>query len=661
MARWRRVAVTAVALTAIGLPLGAAPVAGRTPDLTLVTRATYDVLPDEGRVAVTVRISARNRLHDTVARRFYFRTAFLTVPPGASGFRISASTGTPKVSVKRRAADHILLRIDLGVALAARRSRNLTLRFDIADRGGAPDRPVRIMPTLATFQAWAFATPETRGSTVTVTLPADYEITVSGGPLDGPSVTGDGRKAWSSGALDAPLEFVADVTAERPTDPSESRRTVALGDAGGTADVVLRAWPDDPGWRDRVGDLIAGALPVMRRGIGLPWALQDPLVVEESLVASGTPGASVFDPASGRLRLAYSATDAVVLEQLGHVWFNGRLVADRWLADAFALLYAEWAADALGVEGAPPVLTPELEAVAVPLNAWIPAGLDGSSGSPEADAYARAAGLALAAAVAERASPDALAATWIDAAAGLGAYQPPGGDEAAPGTLDWRSLLDLLEDRSGRSFDDLWGTWVARPADLVALDARRLAREHYAATVARADGWLLPRTVREAMRAWRFDVAEQLLSGADRVLTARAALEAEAASLGLVLPDRLQRMFEGEDGFEVVEAEAEAQRAAVAAIGEARDARPEAADDLAVTVGLIGVDPDAQLARAAEALAGGDIEAAFETAASAEDVWLGAATVGRNRIVSVGLLVAALIGLVGLIGWRRRGGARARP
>ena len=158
---------------AIGLVPALAPsrVAAARPDLTLVGHATYDVLPDEGRVAVSVRLRATNHLRDTVARRFFFRTAFLTVLPGTSHFRISGGNGKPRVSVAQRRADYTNLRIDLGANLAAGRSTTLTLTFDLEDSGGAPERPVRITPSIVSFNAWAFATPtRSRPSSATAHL-----------------------------------------------------------------------------------------------------------------------------------------------------------------------------------------------------------------------------------------------------------------------------------------------------------------------------------------------------------------------------------------------------------------------------------------------------------------------------------------------------------
>jgi hypothetical protein len=163
--------------------------------------------------------------------------------------------------------------------------------------------------------------------------------------------------------------------------------------------------------------------------------------------------------------------------------------------------------------------------------------------------------------------------------------------------------------------------------------------------------------VRDTLRAWRFELAEGLLAGADRVLDASDALVVEAAAAGLTLPDRLQRAFEGEDGFEVAEAEAAAQHAAVAAIREAGEARPDTASDgrdLVTAIGLIGVDPEARLTEAAQALARGDVNGAFDAAATAEDQWTGAHGVGQGRIVSGSLLIASAGLLIGLLRTRRR-------
>src|SRR2546422_129000 len=147
---------------------------------------------------------------------------------------------------------------------------------------------------------------------------------------------------------------------------------------------------------------------------------------------------------------------------------------------------------------------------------------------------------------------------------GLGPSQRnPSAEETVDGAPDWRGLLDLLDDQTGKAFGDLWQKWVARPQDLVALDARATTRAAYAQTVRLAGDWRLPISIRDAMRAWRFDVAVDLLAAADQVLGQRATLAAAASAADVKLPDSLRTAFEGRDGLPAAAAEAASEQSAV--------------------------------------------------------------------------------------------------
>ena len=76
-----RIALALAFVVALGVmpALAPAPAAAARPNLTMVGETTYDVLPEEGRIAVTVRLTATNHLKNTSTRRFFFRTGFLTV------------------------------------------------------------------------------------------------------------------------------------------------------------------------------------------------------------------------------------------------------------------------------------------------------------------------------------------------------------------------------------------------------------------------------------------------------------------------------------------------------------------------------------------------------------------------------------------------------
>jgi len=645
----------------VGRGLGPAVAAAATPDLTLVTDAAYTVNPSAGSVAVRVTITATNHLHDTATKRYYFRTAYLPVLPSTTNFHLTTSGATASVSVSRRATSYTVLRLDFGANLVSGATRKLTLTFDVKDPGGAPDRPIRVSPSLVSFYAWAYATPATPGSSVSVTFPAGYNVTIGRGPLAGPTTGAGGAQTWSSGPIASPLSFVADVTADHPSDYVDVPRAVAVGQS--QANLVLRSWPDDPAWRTRVGDLVSAGLPVLSQDIGLGWpASDDPLVIQEALVRSTGGYAGLFDPAQHRVEIAYAAQPGVILHEAAHAWFNGALVADRWAAEAFASYYAAAAAGQLKVSIESPTLDDADRAAAIPLNAWGPVGSEPAA----TEAYGYGASLELARAIAARAGDDGLRGVWQRASTGIGAYQaetaagPLGGaaTEPAPGVPDWRGLLDLLEDGTGRSYVDLWRTWVVRPQDLPALDERGTARMAYANAVEDAGDWTLPRSIRDAMRAWQFEAAEQQLAAAEGVLGQRAGLQRAAATAGVQLPPTLQADFQGGTLTDAA-AEAGAELVAIGTIFDAQRAAPDRPSVL-VSLGLLGVLPANDLAAAKAAFATGDLATAQQAATHARDAWTGAEAVGRGRIISsIGLLVALVL-LAGLvIGYRRRRSAAA--
>jgi len=393
-------------------------------------------------------------------------------------------------------------------------------------------------------------------------------------------------------------------------------------------------------------------LPALGNVIGLDWPITGPLVVQEALVRNTGGYAGLFDPTAGRIQISYTASSGVVLHEAAHAWFNGHLVADRWAAEAFASYYADLAATALKVKIASPTLTGALKASAIPLNAWGAVGTTPTTG----EAYAYAASLAFARAAAARAG-DKLQTIWARAAAREGAYQPPSGTETVAGAPDWRGLLDLFDATTGTSFDDLWRQWVARPEDKALLDARTAARTAYAKAVTDAAPWALPRSIRDAMRAWQFDVATPQMTAAEAVLAQRAQLQTAANDAGVTLPATLQGRFEGNGGVPVAAAEATAEQSTIEAIQEAAATEPAGtaeAPSLLVSVGLLGSNPGAKLADARKAFAAGDLHQAISEASDAAATWTSAGSIGRTRVVSAGLLVFASLLLARLLWVRRR-------
>jgi hypothetical protein len=634
-------------------PVGPREVLAARPDLTITSTARYDVQPDDRRVRVTLDLTLTNHLKDTTTKRYYFDEAFLAVLPGTSGYKLTwEGDGSPSVKASKKTKTYTLLRLDLAERLYSGKTAKYRLTFNLKDPGGAATRDLRIGDSLVSFPVWAFATDDTPGSSVSVVFPDGYDVKVEAGSIPDPTVDDEGRTIFRSGELDAPLDFFAYLVADRPGAYTE--QTIATRVADDPVRVTVRAWPDDPPWAERVSELLTTGLPALGEHVGLAWPHGDRLVVEEAVARTTGGYAGLFDPSEGKVEIAYYADDFVVLHEAAHGWFNGMLLADRWANEAFASYYAMEVAEDLAVEVRDTELTDELRAVRIPLNGWGPVG----SEDPVQEDFAYAAGLELARAIAERAGDDGLRAVWADAAAGVQAYQPRaagGTPETASGTPDWRGLLDLLEARTAATYDDLWRAWVARPTDLPLLDARAAAREQLSEVEAAVDGWRLPRPIRDAMRAWQFEDATDLLDGAAAALEQREAVEAAAADAGLIAPDALRTAFEDDDGFDDALAEADAELAAIDAYADAAALRPAELSPI-LALGLWGLTPDIDLETARDALARGDLTGSVAASSSAATAWGEADGEGQGRAISLGLLAAAVVVgvLTVLLVFRRR-------
>jgi hypothetical protein len=654
MRRFALPLVAAVVLTVLGSLAGPAglvtpdEVLGADTDLTLVTNSTYTVHPDEGRVGVSVGITARNRTSETRTRRFWFDHAFLAVQPGARSPRISGHKGA-RVRVVNSNARATMLRIDFGQRLYSGKTAALRLTFDLLGHGRKAAPQTRVGDSLVTIPVWAFASDGARGSSVTVRFPEDWDVAVESGTLKKSS--GDGGTVLTSGAIDAPLKFFAYVTAQQPASYVEREVAIPVGEA--TAQVVLQGWADDPNWATRVHRQLEAALPVLAEDIGLPWPLEEPLVVREAASRDADAVAGRYDPATNTLEVAYWADPAVLVRQVAHAWFNGDLLTERWANEGFASWYAQRAADTLGLAMTPPTATDEALAGVGPLGAWAGPDPAGDELVTDADAAAAAASHALVAELAEQAGPETLAATWADIADGTGAWQPPAGTPAADtvesvvGPADWRRLLDLLEVNAGSRFDDVWRERIVTEEQAAELDARADARLSYEQTLAIAGAWQLPRAARDALRGWQFETAEAILADSRTVLAQRNAVAGLADRDGLQLPDAMRGLFE-EGLLAEASAKAEAERAAILSIEEARDAR-SADDDLLSRIGMLGEHPDAELAAARTSLAQGDLDATVASADRAHRAWTVAWQEGRRRALLALAVLATLIVLVSAV------------
>ena len=424
------------------------------------------------------------------------------MPASTAGYKVTSAGASPRVRVASRHTTYTLLRIDFGKRLAAGATRTFAIGFDIVDKGGAPTRPLRIGASLVTFSAWGLGSDGATGGSVTVVFPKGYAIQPSGAGLGKPTTDAAGNTVFTTGRLANPLKFFAyfvgrppgrlqgdDVPASRSTATrSRSRsapgRTTRRGRSGSGACSrrACRRSRRRSGCRGRS----TGRWSSRRRSAGTRAASpagstrpsrhdRDRLLrrrVRRSSTRPPTPGSTAASsPTAGRARGSPRGTRSRP---------RRRSARRRSRGDPLTAGPRE-APRCRSTPGARPRPTRRR-----------PVGGRRVRRRPRAREPDRRAG-----------RRGRAAAVWQAIRDQRAAYQPTGAGaalERTTGAPDWRGLLDLLEDRTGRSYDDLWTAWVLRPNEADLLDRPRRGPGRLPDVADRAATWQMPRVVRDALR-----------------------------------------------------------------------------------------------------------------------------------------------------------------
>jgi hypothetical protein len=544
----------------------------------------------------------------------------------------------------------------LGQRLYSGERASFDVTFDLVDSGGSTDRDLRFGRNLLSFPVSAFGSPGTPGSSVTVVFPSSFTVQEEFGGLTR-TASGSGEIVFTSGAIDDATTLNAWFTAVKPVPASDfSVRSITVG----PLEVTLRYWADDPGWADQVERVLRAGYPVLRDLIGLGDPIGTTLTVEEASTQQLGGFSGAFDQTNRQVQISYFADPFVIVHEAAHMWFNDDLSPDRWVNEGFASYYAQQTIDKLGLIGHAPVLTDRLRKAAVPINDWASAGQPSSA----TDGYLYGASLDVARQIAAVAGQDGLRAVWVAARSGRAAYQPTSGprDEfLGHGGSDWRRLLDLLEQTTGRSFVPIWRGWVVDASQTGLLLQRSATLDAYAAAQTAAGSWNLPPEVRRSLDNWEFDQATASIAQSRVILNQREQIAAEAAGEGIAPPATLERAFETA-GIIAASSEATTELVVLNELTSARQASIQGeGEGVARSVGLIGTDPQANLEAARAAFAKGDLGRAMSQAAAARSSWESASTSGQIRVVGALCVLAGLVILILLLVWTRRGRSRPDP
>ena len=559
--------------------------------------ALYEVHPDERDIAVSVGIDFTNTTPDPDGRFSVFDELRLAIHDQAVDVVATDGSGELDVEVTDVAGVTVAT-IDLREGIRYEDSVELELVYRIVEDDGTD---VRVGPQLVVFPAWGFGT----SSEVDVSLPAGFEVRTDGDSLE------EGEDGvLTSGPIDDPTAWLAIVTALGAAEYSTVGATVPLD--GGTADVLVRAFADDPGWAESTRDLVVDALPWLEREIGLPYPQVGQLVVTQGVPGDGGEfGEGAAAP--GEIVVAHDQPPFTVVHQLAHLWLAPPLAESRWIAEGLASDLAAAAGDELGLE---PPYDPAAEAerladAAQPLDAW------DSTADAAFAAYAHAQSWSLMSRLRDEIGDDAMRAILARTAASIGPYD--GSDLEVPTPLETpprypltsRTFLDQVEavsdiDASGR-FEEL----VLSETDAALLPERAAARASFDELVADAAGWGAPDPVRAAMTEWRFADAEVLMADAQDWLARRDDLLAEMERVGLSRPERLIQAYRAYGGGPESVDELDAEAAVVEAYAAAADRINERRSFLA-RLGLVGAaDPASELDRANGLFADGDLRGAM--------------------------------------------------
>jgi hypothetical protein len=232
---------------------------------------------------------------------------------------------------------------------------------------------------------------------------------------------------------------------------------------------------------------------------------------------------------------------------------------------------------------------------------------------------------------------------------------------AAEGTpADSRRFLDLVEETSGKRVDHLFAEWVFAASDGAALTMRREARDRLNALAQRAaDEGLseeIPEAIREDVDAWRFEVAlvalgeaESKLLEYDDLKVELSQLTADAEAAGLSLPATIEEAMKEWEFASVRLMSAEASRA-VEAYTSARE-RVDASRSLWMRFGLIGSDPEDDLAGASDAFASGDFLTSIDRANDAAQTIDKVSETALRRLLILALVLGVFAAGVGIAVW----------
>jgi hypothetical protein len=431
-----------------------APVALAADDIEIGTAARYVVDPGDAVIRVTVDVTAVNRkpnaVHGGVITRYFYDGVNLGVQSETTHLRATQDGATVKVTSAVRHGYRlvtVLFRRDIYYKETAK----VRLTFDLPAGKPRSASEVRVGTAFASFVAWAYGDK----GTVRVEVPKGFTVDASGSKLT-PS-TGSGGLQVLTATTAAPLDWYAWVNARNDDGLTSEQLALAGGDR-----IVVRGWPEDPRWLDRVTSVLAAAVPELVKRVGLPWPVDGPLTVIEVYTPLLEGYAGFYDSATDQITISEELDDTTIVHEASHAWFNTRLFTERWINEGLAEEYASRVLAADGGDASAPAPVKRTAASAFPLNAWPPPAPISDTASDAREQYGYDASWMVVRAILTETGEDGLRRVFRAADEGTTAYVGDAAPERTTLPSDWRRFLDLSEEVGGaRSATALITQWAS--------------------------------------------------------------------------------------------------------------------------------------------------------------------------------------------------------
>ena len=614
---------------------------------------TYDVVPPEGRTAVSSTITVTNettdRLVGNVRQRAFFNGLTIGVAAGARNL-VATSSGA-SLSVLTTPVSDTIQRADIAFpSLFSGQRRTIVLRYDIVGDPPRTEGVSRANPAYVSFVALAVG--DDTLATVRVNVPNGFEVETVGSRINESARAGGGTTLTASGF---PTSDGWGVVVSARNDGALQ----SIDADAGSRDVVVRAWPNDVEWQQFVVRGVAEGIPLLEELTGRPWPITSQLQITEATSSYLRGYAGWFSPLDNTIEVGEDLDHETLLHELSHAWFNRGLFADRWINEGFAEEYASRALTRLGLPTDPVVLDTNSR-FAVRLTEWAnPRNATGDAAGRESYGYHTSAWVVRQ--LADEIGLPKMAEVIKAAADDTPAY---GGSANEFGNIETNTsrLLDLLENIGGsKKAPDLFVDHVARESDRSVYETRTKARDRYARLVERGGDWQPPVIVRKEMGEWHFGAADLRMADAEAVIARREELRPLVEHIGVSLPSALETAYEGATTDLTAAAQmVERQLGAATTLAQTKD-RLDRSRSVTQKVGLLFTHPEDRFEQARDALAAGDTDRAAELSLAAQRELDRAAAAGRNRLAIGGGVVVALAVLVVVARRIRRHGDHDTP